>query len=138
MTPQEIIGQYLKEMLDWEISFYKEQRSEAYKTDPTEREKSKKMARERLRIIFEKYVKDGEQNKIADAALTTMAVGRPPAYEQTIIEEISSTNNYVITKQNSGFENFFRYTLQENDSKWLIEKLHFSTDGKKWKLAESL
>ncbi|MBP4045799.1 NTF2 fold immunity protein [Chromobacterium violaceum] len=138
MTPQETIGQYLKEMLDWEINFYKEQKGEAYKTDPAEREKSKKIARERLRIIFEKYVKDSEQNEIADAALTTMVVDRPPAYEQTIIEEISSTHNYVITKQNSGFENFFRYTLQENGSKWLIEKLHFSADGKKWKLAESL
>ncbi|MBK0417156.1 hypothetical protein JD974_22360 [Chromobacterium haemolyticum] len=138
MPPQETIEQYLKEMLDWEISFYKEQRSETYKTDPTEREKSKKIAREKLRNIFEKYVKGGEHNKIADAALTTMAVGRPPAYEQTIIEETSSTHNYVKTKQNSGFENFFKYTLQENDSKWLIEKLHVSTDGKKWKLAESL
>lgn len=138
MSPYETIKHYLEAMLAWEVSFYNAQKTNTYKTNPDERQKTKEAARARLCEIFENHVKDGKNNKLADAALATMAVSRPPAYEQTIIEKASTIDCCIETKQSHGFETYFKYSLQQDNARWLIDKLQLSADGKAWKLAQSL
>lgn len=143
MNAFETIEKYLKEMLDWEDSYYREMRSEAFKINADNykilsREKAKKS----LERIVHQYLTSKAFATIGEAVLQGMAVGRPRIYEQTLSPEVKVTGDTakVMTMRGNGgmFSPFYLYTLVLEEGTWKIKEVHHSQDSVTWTKAKSL
>ncbi|CNC61927.1 NTF2 fold immunity protein [Yersinia similis] len=117
---------FISAMNEWELSSYPlliDDSSEQIKT----------IVRNRLDDIFSRYctLKDRKQGR-----QVSLSCSEPPGYsmdEDFINIELIKNKAIIYTKQNTGFKNKYRYTLQFNNNEWRIDKKErFSPFEEKW------
>ncbi|MET3140220.1 hypothetical protein AAKU61_004609 [Undibacterium sp. GrIS 1.2] len=143
MNAYETIDAYLKEMLDWENSYYAEMRSESFKNNlDNYKLRSREKARIDLEIIVYKYLTSKAIAIIGEAVLQGMAVGRPRIYDQVLspdVDVIGKTAKVLAMRGDGGmFSPFYLYTLVLEGDDWKIKEVHHSHDKLTWSKAKSL
>lgn len=136
MNAKETVESYLREMLEWETSFYKLMRTPQYRSNENNcRTDGLSNAKKTLARIIEKYLSSGAAETLGKAALDTMAVGNPPRYAQELEEanEKEKSANVIYRSANGALlMPFCRYSLSLIDGAWRIKELHSSVDKIKW------
>lgn len=136
MNAKETVESYLRDMLEWETSFYKLMRTPQYRSNENNcKTEGLSNAKRVLSTIIEKYLSPDAAQTVGMAALDTMAVGNPPRYAQELDEvDEKEKSAKVISKSTNGalLIPFCRYSLSLIDGEWRIKELHSSADKIKW------
>lgn len=128
MEAKETLKLFLAEMLTWEVDRYKKTRMPEYRENIDNfRLNETKKDRAKLGEIFDKYLTPKAIKSIGAPALDTMAVSKPPQYDQSILEEEIGKRNYqyICSSNNGGLlDHILKYELVMEDGAWKIDNLY--------------
>lgn len=119
-----IFNSFLKEMNEWEVSYYNSRQND--------RSGDKAPYREKLDAIFNKYctIKDRKYGR-----QTAMSVSYPPDYDpendEILDVDVNKNRATVVVQKHTGFKNKYRYTLHFKNNEWRIDKKEWFDE--KWK-----
>jgi hypothetical protein len=135
MNPRDRIDLFIRAMLDWESSFDRLRRTDAYRSDASEQERLQAQARQQLAAIFDEHLTARARSKLAPARLDTVDTRRPPEFDMRIEEEFESKGSkaQVYAVQNGGFKDRLRFTLVQEGGTWRIDDAAtWREAGQKW------
>lgn len=114
MSPTERVQTFLLQMLEWEVGFHAEKRSDAYKGDPGYRTQADEAAKSRLIAIFAENLSMKASTALGSARLDTLGTGQPSEYEQTVLTDTVEQSRGVTsveTVRQKGLKQRYRYTV---------------------------
>lgn len=142
MNPEMKITNFLHEMLQWEKKRYSIMRSPDYRSNKDgTRDIENNRSREELTNIFSKYLSPKAVKTVGGAKISTMGVGNPPIYDQSIDSvEDSGKKIKIICISNNGalLDQKIKYTLIQDGDHWVIDEVHSSEDEITWKKKNSI
>jgi hypothetical protein len=143
MNAKETIESYLSEMLSWEESFYKVQRSQEFRSGTSDyRQQQQSSARVTLNDILSKYLTISAYDTIGHATLITMSVGNPSIHKQIVVECVEKVKTATVISDAPNYTVMpliFKFTLTLEDADWKINALHRASPvDRNWKKSSTL
>ncbi len=132
MCPRDRVDRFIRSMLDWETSFDRLRRTNAFRNDVSERERLQAQARKQLAAIFDEHLTARARSKLGAARLDTLGTQRPPEFDMRIEDEYETNNAkaQVYATQNDGFKDRLRFSLTAERDSWRVD------DAATWREAE--
>jgi|GEM_PF-6470767 hypothetical protein len=142
MEAADRVSEFLGQMLAWEKERLGVLKSDSYKSgDVNFRGDQDNKSRKKLNSILESYLTPQAINTLGAAKAETMGVGRPPIYDQSVVEARAAGECFLILceSNNGGLLGYFiRYTLKKVDNEWKIDLVHSSRNRVDWRKNNSI
>ena len=142
MEPLERLSFFIKEMLEWEVSFDSQRRLlKGRSVDPVFMQNLVGDARRRVFDIFQKNLSEAALKSRALSRLDTLSTARPPAFAQEIIPIVEKRGRffYIETINERDVVRRRRYAMFVENGDAKVDRLYvwYESLGK-WKSQESI
>lgn len=142
MEAADTVGEFLGQMLAWEKERLGILKSDSYKNgDVIFRGDQDNKSRRKLISIIESYLTSQAATTLGAAKAEAMGVGRPPIYDQSIVETCEAGDCFfIVCGSNNGglLGQFIRYTLKKVSDNWRIDRVHSSRNKVGWRENNSI